>query len=283
MREPSNRRALSRGMLHRLDDLDENAGGAQHGYTGSSRWMVPYADLLTLLMGFFVVLYAMASTPSQSATAAEAEKPPQNVRRVVQKPSDLAQVQRKLNLLAQQTIPSADKREGAPGVKANKQNPETLNAVMHVSHQARGMVISLEDRILFQPGKAELTPEARKTLDALAGILKETPRPVRIEGHTDNTPIATAKYPSNWELSTARATNILRYLLEAQQFPPERLSASGYGEFQPVAENSSIEGKRKNRRVDIVIMSMHAAHREPGVERDFAKQARLMVNPNQRT
>jgi chemotaxis protein MotB len=96
----------------------------------------------------------------------------------------------------------------------------------------------------------------------LSQAMGARPVPIRIEGHTDNTPIATSQYPSNWELSTARATHIVRYLVESGRWSPEKISAVGYGEFRPLVQNSSIEGKRKNRRVDIVILNEGSVRQE---------------------
>jgi chemotaxis protein MotB len=204
---------------------------------GQSRWMVPYADLLTLLLGLFITMFA-AYVPQQQ-NKAPAQKP------MITTPKAISSTPTLENSLRQSLH--------APG--------------MEILHQERGIVISLKDTILFAPGQAELSPMARKTLDSLMGRLsaamKGKPSPIRIEGHTDNTPIATSQYPSNWELSTARATNIVRYLVAGGRWSPARISAVGYGQFRPLAENSSIEGKQKNRRVDIVILNEDTAHQEP--------------------
>ena len=143
--------------------------------------------------------------------------------------------------------------------------PADVRANMNIYRTGEGVVISLRDSVLFPPGNAELSTGAQNTLDRLAETLVATHHPIRVEGHTDATPIATSQYPSNWELSTARATAIVRYLSDRHGIPPEQLSAVGYGEFHPVANNSSIEGKQKNRRVDIVILGGNAASKESSV------------------
>jgi chemotaxis protein MotB len=103
-------------------------------------------------------------------------------------------------------------------------------------------------------------------LHIIAESLEKIPNHIRIEGHTDSVPICTARFPSNWELSTARATSIVHYLLTTHRFEPTRLSAAGYGEFRPIASNNSSEGRSQNRRVDIVILSGKEREREPGQE-----------------
>ncbi|MBY0403226.1 MAG: OmpA family protein, partial [Cyanobacteria bacterium] len=129
------------------------------------------------------------------------------------------------------------------------------------------LIISLKEGVLFEPGTASLSPKAQKTLDHLAKVLKKMSRPIRVEGHTDNTPIATKQYPSNWELSTSRATHIIKYFITQHHFPANKLSAAGYGEFKPITNNSTIEGKQKNRRVDIVVLNPQSTQEEP--QQDF--------------
>jgi len=104
---------------------------------------------------------------------------------------------------------------------------------------------------------------ALKILDEVAPILADIPNHIRVEGHTDDVPISTAQFPSNWELSTARATNVLQYLLEGEVVDPDQLTAAGYGEYRPVASNETEEGRAQNRRVDIVLLRLGAQEYEP--------------------
>jgi chemotaxis protein MotB len=116
------------------------------------------------------------------------------------------------------------------------------------------LVMRFRDRLIFDLGSARISDEARPLLDVIAEELKRHPDyPVTIEGHTDNLPIFTAEYPSNWELSVARAVTVLRYLNEKQNIPSERLSAAGYGEYNPIADNDTPEGRSRNRRVEITL------------------------------
>jgi chemotaxis protein MotB len=117
-----------------------------------------------------------------------------------------------------------------------------------------GLVISLREAGFFASGSAAPEPQTLDTLRQVAASLSHTPYDLRIEGHTDNIPIHNAQFGSNWELSTARATNIARLLLALKTMPPDRLSASGYAEFHPVAGNDSPEGRSQNRRVDLVVL-----------------------------
>lgn len=119
----------------------------------------------------------------------------------------------------------------------------------------RGIVISIMDNILFQSGKAELSEESKPILAKMAQLLKTLPNDIRIEGHTDNVPISTPEFPSNWHLSIARATNTAYYLMRDQGLNQERVSVVGNSEFKPIADNNSPETRALNRRVDIVILN----------------------------
>ncbi len=132
---------------------------------------------------------------------------------------------------------------------------EIANKEVKLDLTNRGVVITLTSDILFDSGKADIKPEAYPILDKVAEILKYkiADRNVGVEGHTDNQPIKYSHWKSNWELSTARAVNVVHYLIK-KGVPPQRLTAIGYGEYRPIADNSTEEGRRKNRRVEIVIL-----------------------------
>jgi chemotaxis protein MotB len=248
------REPASQSLFRKLENLEQELNTSAH--TGQTRWMMPYADLMTLLLGLFLVLFAKAGSgqapiqilPAKSTTTTA------HAAQTIQAKAD--------TITAKSAADSALMKQLESRLKTH------LNVQgLEIRKQERGVVLSLKDNILFSAGSAELSPAARHTLDTLADQLAASigsaPRPIRVEGHTDNTPITTSKYPSNWELSTARATNIVRYLIVSHHFRPDRLSAAGYGEFRPVQNNSSIEGKQKNRRVDIVILSDTMAQQEP--------------------
>ncbi len=137
----------------------------------------------------------------------------------------------------------------------DKLSQEVDEGNVAVSMQAKGLVVTVLDRVLFESGKADLLDSAKEALDKMAEILQnEVPdQMVYIEGHTDNVPIGYSNWPSNWELSTARATEVVHYFVEARGLEPQRFAAVGYGEFQPVVSNSTPEGRLVNRRVEIVI------------------------------
>lgn len=133
--------------------------------------------------------------------------------------------------------------------QAAQRSPEVASAV-GIEKTERGFKAVLKGDVLFASGTAEITPEFYPYLDELAEILKDSNFMVRVEGHTDNVPINTARFPSNWELSTARAVSVIRYFLDKAAVDAERLEAVGFGEYRPAAPNDTVEGRAKNRRVE---------------------------------
>lgn len=132
-----------------------------------------------------------------------------------------------------------------------------------VGMDERGLVVTFVAEVLFDSGKAKLREAALPTLDKVAKVFNDTvpDQPIGIEGHTDNEPIKVSGWRSNWELSTARATSVLHYIVDERGVTPERVAATGYGEYRPVASNDSAEGRQKNRRVEIVVLPKAMAQR----------------------
>jgi chemotaxis protein MotB len=220
------------------------------------RWLVSYADFITLLFAFFVVMYSVSvvnegrfRTVSESIKAA--------LHPIVSQPTTpLAfNIGEYKPALVAPRLPGSKEpviRRLREIVKAMQ--PAAQFAVIHVMERADGDIsISVPDHILFDSGTAMLRPDALPFLQALAEVLVELDRPVKVEGHTDNVPIRTAQFPSNWELSAARAVVVVRVLTELYGVPPAHAAAIGYADSRPVADNSTGEGRAKNRRVEIVV------------------------------
>jgi chemotaxis protein MotB len=170
-------------------------------------WMVNYADLMTELVCFFIILYALSAALSKNM---------QNAREELEEMMKEQQIQGE--------------------VKMNKD----------------GLTLSLNEQdgaAYFEIGSATITDQGKNVLNKVAPILAKLPNDILIEGHTDNIPIHNTSFDSNWELSTSRATNILKYLVAHDSLPPERLSAVGYGEYKPIAANDTPDNRLKNRRV----------------------------------
>jgi chemotaxis protein MotB len=241
-------------------------GGHAEGHENAERWLLTYADLITLLMVFFVVMYAMSSSDSSKWKQISAA---------------LTQAFN-VDVLQGQTASSIDDNSGAPAppidsLISNDQVPQVSriqSAVQAVLDRARqdgglqapdvsvgtdreGVVIRLSGSYLFDSGRAELKPNSFALLDAIANQLKLEPNDIRVDGHTDATPlVGSALYPTNWELSSARALAVARYLSETDGILPARLEATGFGEFRPIVTNDTREHRALNRRVEIHLLSI---------------------------
>lgn len=219
--------------------------------------MVTYADLVQLILVFFVMLYAFSSTDVQAfrtvIAAIQGSLGILDRGRAIDPIAPLDQGALQLEGPITHIEPSNQMRRLMEELEHFVQ-AEGLEGQLELEMQERGVAIRFADRVLFDLGRAELKPEAREILDRLAEVLRRVPNHIRIEGHTDNWPIRTAQYPSNWELSTARATRVLRYLVENRGLDPARFSAAGYGEYRPLLPNDTAENRARNRRVDIVLL-----------------------------
>lgn len=229
------------------------------------RWLVSYADFITLLFAFFVVMYALSSVNEgkyrilsdsmasafrnvQVNTAAQVSVvvPPPVV--LLQKPNPVAKAQ-EINKVKQR-----DKMRNVAKDILEVMAPLIEQGKVRVLETSRGVTIEINDSILFSPGQALLQPALAKAMRGIAEVLVPTDFPVTIEGHTDNVPIKTAQFPSNWELSAVRATTVLRLFADAG-VTADRLTAIGYADTRPVEPNVLADGRARNRRVTILIDS----------------------------
>jgi len=162
----------------------------------------------------------------------------------------------RLNELQNQKEEELSELEKAKQLLEEKLKQEIDDKSVRLEMAQKGLAIIFLTEVLFDSGKADIKSEAFSSLDKIAGVLKDNveDRNIGIEGHTDNEPIKHSKWKSNWELSTSRATSVLHYLVDTRDINPKRVAAIGYGEYRPVASNDTIEGKRQNRRVEIVIL-----------------------------
>lgn len=262
-------------------------------------WVIPYADLLTLLLALFVVLYAMSSVNTTKYRAlAQAISAAFNGSRAVIQPltpnapqssipvptskpapiprTPLAQI---LLPVLTQHISTPDTAPGTPSdqnkekLSDEQQNLERIRS--EVEHALQPLIdkklvivrrtpnwleIEIRTDILFPSGVATLSPSANDVLTSLGSILAPFANPLRVEGYTDDVPIDTTIYPSNWELSAARAASVARLFAE-HGVDPERLGIVGWGQYHPTADNTSVDGRNRNRRVLVVVLSDKAAPR----------------------
>jgi chemotaxis protein MotB len=234
------------------------------------RWLVSYADFITLLFAFFVVLYAFAKADQKKqAQVAESIDTafrslgifPDATRRPTDNKSAAAGAEQSvipMNIvMGEDVLSPARVKDDLDQVRRELEQKLSNQVATHtvsIKMGRDGLVISLREAGFFNSGSAMPKPETMPTLRQIAASLGRTPYDLRIEGHTDNIPIHTAEFDSNWELSSARATRIARVFLGLQAISPERISAAGYAEFHPVASNATEEGRAQNRRVDLVVL-----------------------------
>lgn len=289
---------------HRHEEHEEHEEHVNH-----EAWVIPYADMLTLLMALFLVLFAIGRTDAaKSKLAAESFKSqlngtqmvslgssglgapivggnglldntgidaptttglsglapvavaPNDMPAVSNAPTTTTPADRALANEHEALIEAQASADSLGAVEQMLQQQAQANGIagqLAFSLEARGLVVTIiTDQVLFQPGQADLQAGGITILDLVAQALATIPNDISIEGHTDSKPISTARFPSNWELSTARATSVLRYLIDRHHMDASRLSAAGYSDTRPIGDNATAAGAARNRRVEIVILSM---------------------------
>jgi len=208
------------------------------------RWLTTFNDLITLLMVFFVLLFSMGHM---------------DVKRFTHFQNALQSAMGVLNA----------GRHGDEGLISDRQwsagnddralsREETMKALpeadgLEAEYTRKGIKLTLNDSLLFRSGSARITEQGTRLLQRIGAVIKPMDRRIRIEGHTDDLPIATRRYPSNWELSAARAVEVVRFFAERAGISPTLLSAAGYGSFKPKASNDTEANRAANRRVEIIL------------------------------
>ena len=232
-----------------------------HEAEASEAWLLPYSDLLTLLLALFIVLFAMSQTDekkmeamSQAFTAAFNTGGPSFFNKAGPSDSRFAE------------MPSDEDKGNSAYIQENQQLEgikKTLDQYINQNHMQDelnteltedGLMIRIKEKALFPSGSADLVPESQRIGPIIAGLLAPISERVIISGHTDNVPISNARFPSNWELSSSRALNFMKFILAKDgRLQPARFSANGCSEYRPVASNSTEEGRTQNRRVEVLI------------------------------
>lgn len=242
------------------------------------RWLVSYADFITLLFAFFVVMYSMANQDK-----AKVKQITDAIERTFRGPSTMLDMGsgKDVNVFSNPASPYGqviDTTQGRTNAKPEV-NPELQKIAERIEesiayqlqttdikdtyrliYDDRGLVIRFSANKLFRPGQDNVEKQYLRLLDSIGKVVSPTDRVLRVEGHTDDSPLPKdGKFDTNWELSTARATWIVRYLRARFEIPTGRLSAAGFADGQPVAKNDTEEGKAMNRRVEIVVTNLKVA------------------------
>lgn len=261
-----------------------------HETENTDRWMVSYADFVTLLFAFFVVMYAMSSVnegkyrvlaDTMTEAFKVAPKSPDPIQigkenKVVSSSKPAVDVIKPIKILPKsQRTYEREMKQIAETVSKSVQ-PLINKGLIQITQHKLWVEIEMNSKILFSSADSELEEEAFPALKALADVLKKLPNSIDVEGHTDNIPINNELFPSNWELSAARAASVV-HLFTRYGVNPKRLSSIGYAEFRPIANNSTADGRVRNRRVKIVILADKNARRIVEIDRDIGQAGSVGV------
>ena len=232
-----------------------NKSSEQENDQGSPAWMTTFGDMMTLLLVFFVLLYSFSVMDLQKFRGF------------------ITSFRKQLGVLESgKTL--TDEKLINKGSRGERFNPERQNYIKKIMGELkqyvkeeqlgekvkmklteRGYVVRVTGEVLYDLGEARIKPKGKELLNKIVEKLKKIPNHIRVEGHTDNLPINNDNFPSNWELSTARATEVIKYFIEQANFDPARLSAARYSKYRPLFKNNSDKHRAENRRVEIVILN----------------------------
>jgi chemotaxis protein MotB len=231
--------------------------GGGHDAAGGLRWLLTYADMITLLLIMFIILYSAAAQDTQKMKMLAMYLRATFGGVLQQGPTFLSGS-------GDAPIPDLYQKLQS-SVQAIQGQGEMGEGAVQVVQEERGIVVRMmTDNVMFDRGSIDLQEQTKQVLDAISPVLKETNRPVLVEGHTCNLPVRGGRFKDNWELSTARASAVVRYLVDTDKVPPRLMSAAGYGEFRPLLPNTSEAMRQRNRRIDIVILNGPASKEAGG-------------------
>jgi chemotaxis protein MotB len=249
-----------------------------HAPENHERWLVSYADFITLLFAFFVVMFANSQVDRTKAAklaesvkgALEGGSMPASVQGFLGRAREVKPVERGMGNAPGSWHPDAvavESQAGSllPSLKALEEQfrDEIADGKIQVEMSARGIVVTMREAAFFQPGDDRVQTSSVPMIAKVAETVRALPNPVRMEGHTDSVPIRTERFRSNWELSAARAIAMMELMTSRFGVPPEKVAIAGYADTAPVALNDTAEGRAKNRRVDVIILSQLGQAGEP--------------------
>jgi chemotaxis protein MotB len=226
--------------------------------TGAPKWMVTFSDLITLILVFFILLFSMSQIDIVKFRAIADSFQQRQILEfypsVIPFENPSAEPDMEKEKTQPQSSEQADKE--LTQLLADIQsylNENKLSDVVVATRTERGVVLVLQEQALFASGEATVLEDAYPFLNKVGDLLSRIPNFVKVEGHTDNRPIGTYRFPSNWELSSARASSVIRYIIQTENLDPKRFIAVGYGDTRPIAPNDTRENLQKNRRVEVII------------------------------
>jgi chemotaxis protein MotB len=245
------------------------------------RWLVSYADFITLLFAFFVVMFASSQTDKAKAKAvsdsvADAFDGGSALQKITQLVRGYSAGEKRGGASSRTEPPALSRkddlvRSSETLVKALQ--PEIDSGKIKIAMEARGLVISLQQAAFFPSGGDGLLNDALPSMGKIADVLRKLPNQIRLEGHTDSRPINNERFRNNWELSAARGIAVLQWLEAQYHFPPSQLAVVAYADTVPKVKNETEEERALNRRVDITVLNENAARQEPSAVDNGAKTA----------
>jgi chemotaxis protein MotB len=240
----------------------------KHGRNSQDRWLVSYADLMTLLFAFFTVMYGISTVDADklgpAASSFQTAFSSNSVVEPIAFDGGTSLSPSSPVVAAEAIMPTPASNLGDVRQRLSVELADAIGSGrLEIVDDPRGLVLSLPVEATFATGSADVQRDALTLIGRLAATVGPLGNALRIEGHTDDVPIRTARYGSNWELSTARASAVVAFLIAAGRIEPARLSAAGYGEFHPRVPNDSAGNRARNRRVDIVVLNSVTGREEP--------------------
>lgn len=232
--------------------------------TSSSGWIVTFSDLMTLLLTFFILLYSISTVSEakfrQAAASLQSVLSGNPTTVIFEDPAAGAETmpfdpmhQQPLSNVSNAVAMDMKIRDMYEKIQKFIEDNQ-LNAEIDVTYNAKGVLVNISEAVLFESGSAVIKTEGQLLLDTMSRLLNTMDNEVEVQGHTDNKPIRTEKYPTNWELSVDRAVQVTRYFIQHHQIEPQRLKAAGFAEFQPLVPNDTPEHMAQNRRVNLLII-----------------------------
>lgn len=247
---------------------------------GAPKWMVTYSDMITLILVFFILLFSMSQIDLAKFEAISESFNNKSILNSSSLVPSESPTEEQYHLENEEVPGESEKAalKNEANDRGGKMQDESLDRLLHdvqtylndhdlngaisANRTQRGVILVLQERILFEVGEAEILDSAKSFLEEIGGLLSEMPNSVQVEGHTDSRPITSLVFPSNWELSGARAGSVTRYLIDRHELQESRFTIVGYSDTKPVEPNTSIENMRKNRRVEIVILEDGKEHQQ---------------------
>lgn len=225
-------------------------------------WLATYGDMVTLVLTFFVLMYSFSSVNEQKLKDISIA-----LTDLLGGGTSGQSILDGGNGVLEEVAPEGGDIEGSTFSKVSEfLENNGLEDIAQIKTDERGVIIELNDKILFESGKSELIPESREVLDKISGLLATLDNTFIIEGHTDNVPINNYRFNDNWDLSSSRANSVIRYFTQVKGLDVNKFNSAAYGEFKPLVDNSTEENRAKNRRVNILIVATEKESKENGGE-----------------